>query len=358
MKDLTDEFLEILGKPESETLEYKAVLPPSKLIAQLICGFANSKGGYIILGIRENSEGIEVRGLSDDFHAIPGTHKALDYCEPKPTVNYLYFFDKGKKLYGIKIEPSKQPIFFENKLFKRTVHGNLMDNPETLSFRKKGFAKLKDFSDFCLSISTECTLSKTKLIEHYQSVLKIFDDQSSSLYPISPELPTVNQEGKIMTRILFSSCVDNFEGFLSDLLFEIFLAKPETLKSKQEVTIEEVLNCSDIQEFIRYYARQKLIKLQKGSVKGFIKENRQISALNVIDRDMQTHVEAILQIRHLYAHRNGIIDEKFKQYFPDSKLNTEFQMSIETVCDKLRYLIVVADLVDKAALKTYDLAAG
>ena len=35
----------IIGQAESQSLEYKAVLPPSKNIAQLICAFANADGG-------------------------------------------------------------------------------------------------------------------------------------------------------------------------------------------------------------------------------------------------------------------------------------------------------------------------
>jgi predicted HTH transcriptional regulator len=41
--NIENEIGHLIGTPESETLEYKAVLPPSKNIAQLICSFANSK---------------------------------------------------------------------------------------------------------------------------------------------------------------------------------------------------------------------------------------------------------------------------------------------------------------------------
>lgn len=47
-------------------------------------------------------------------------------------------------------------------------------------------------------------------------------------------------------------CADNFEIYLSDLLYEIYLANPSTLKSHQQVTIKEVLDCADMQEFVLY----------------------------------------------------------------------------------------------------------
>lgn len=203
----------------------------------------------------------------------------------------------------------------------------------------------------------ESTNSKTKLIEHYLSILKIFDDLGSILYPEHPDNPTTNQEGKVLSRILFSSFVDSFETYLSDLLYEIFLANPSTLKSKQEVTIEEVLNCSDLQEFVKYWAKQRLAKLQKGSVKGFIEENKQISQLGVLDKDKQKEIEKILQIRHLYTHRNGIVDEKFLQYYTDEHaINSEHRMSINQICDILCYLINIANQIDIAAINKFKLA--
>ncbi|POZ49572.1 hypothetical protein AADEFJLK_04657 [Methylovulum psychrotolerans] len=160
-------------------------------------------------------------------------------------------------------------------------------------------------------------------------------------------------------RILFSSFADNFETYLSDLLYEIFLAKPESLKSNQQVTIKEVLDCSDLQEFVKYWAKEKIGKLQKGSVKGFIAENDQIKKLAAIDESTQNEIEKILQIRHLYSHRNGIVDEKFLQFFTGQFiLNSEHQIPISQFCDKLCYLAAVADKIDLAATNKYKLAQG
>jgi hypothetical protein len=157
---------------------------------------------------------------------------------------------------------------------------------------------------------------------------------------------------------MFSSFVDNFETYLSDLLYEIFLANPSTLKSKQSVTLEEVLNCSDLQEFVKYWAKVKIGKLQKGSVRGFISENKQISDLNVLDDNSQNEIEKILQIRHLYSHRNGVVDEKFLQYFPAELLGSEHQMSITEICDKMEYLASIVNQIDLASYSKFKLVQG
>lgn len=356
--DITDEATQLIGQAKNTKLEYKAVLPPSRSMAQIIGSFANTEGGYLILGISERDDGsIEINGLSEDFHANEITHKALDILVPQPKVNYQYISFKGKKLYVVKVDKSDSPVSIEGKIYKRVDADIELINPIKTTFKVNGYARIESIHQQIEVYKSSATNAKTKLVEHYQSILKIMDDLGQILYPESVDAPTSNQEGKVLTRILFSSFVDNFETYLSDLLYEIFLAKPQTLKSKQEVTIEEVLNCSDLQEFVKYYAKKKINNLQKGSVKGFIEENKQISSLSVIDKSIQNEIEKTLQIRHLYAHRNGIVDEKFLQYYAGQfDLNTEHQMSISEICDKLCYLAEIVQRIDVAAIAKYKLA--
>ncbi len=355
---IANEINKLIGKKESTILEYKAVLPPSRSIAQMISSFANTNGGYIVLGVIENKDGtIEVIGLSEDFHANQIIHKALDLLSPSPNVHYEYVIYNGKKIYVIKIEKSDVPIAVENKIYIRVESSIILANAQETQFKQNGYARIKEINNQLEGYKQNSTNAKTRFLEHYQSILKIIDDLNLMLYPDDVNIPTNNQEGKVLSKILFSSFADNFETYLSDLLYEIYLACPSTLKSKQEVTVEEVLNCSDLHEFVSYVAKQKLGKLQKGSVKGFIQENKQIRDLGILNKQEQNEIEKILQIRHLYSHRNGIVDEKFLQYFVGQfDLNSEHQMSICEICDKLCYLAEIVDQIDLSAINKYKLA--
>lgn len=344
----------IIGMPEGDNLEYKAVLPPSRNIAQILASFANANGGFLILGV---SDDLNVIGLSSDFHAGAITHKAIDMLSPSPQVKHQYVKYHDSSLYVIKVEKSNAPVLMEGKIFRRAGVYNKLENPVEIDFQAEGYSKIMDINTQLGSYKAQATGSKVKFIEHYQNILKIIDDLHGTLYPQDPEIATNIQEGKTMSRILFSSFSDNFETYLSDLLYEIYLAKPETLKSNQQVSIKEVLDCSDMQEFVNYWANKKIGKLQKGSVKGFIDENPQINSLNVIDAYALDEIEKILQIRHLYSHRNGIVDEKFLQYYMGQfQLNTEHEMSISELLDKLSYLAYVANQIDLSAIGKYNLA--
>lgn len=355
--ELQEQVSSIILQPESEILEYKAVLPPSKSIAQIICSFANTNGGLLILGVSEIG-GLKVSGLSEDFRATSITHKAIDLLSPKPTVDYGYVQHNGKKLFAIKVEKSPIEISLEGKIFIRQGTRIVQSNSTTNIFQVGGYSRISSLNVSLESYKSGATDSKLKLLEHYQSVLKMVDNLKPLLYPEAPDKFTNIKEGKVLSRILFSSVVDNFETYLSDILFEIYLAKPETLKSEQMVKVEDVLNCTDIQEFITFWAKQKISKLQKGSVKGFIADNKQIKDLNVISNTIQDDVERILQIRHLYSHRNGIVDDKFIKYFPTGySYGSEHQMSIDEILDKIEYLSDIVDNIDNAAILKYSLSS-
>ena len=111
-----------------------------------------------------------------------------------------------------------------------------------------------------------------------------------------------------------------------------------------------MLEFRDMQEFISDHARKKVSKLQRGSVEGFIKKNGAINALNVFDANRQTGIEEILQIRHLYSHRNGIIDDKFREHFPAATLHAEHQLSLKDFLQRFEYL---AKAVDHVVLQAF-----
>jgi hypothetical protein len=353
--DIEKEVQELIGQPERVNLEYKAVLPPAATLARLICSFANTEGGFIVLGIAEDNGALRFNGLSDEFHAVPITHKAVDLLSPRPIVNYQYVSRDGKRLFVIKVERSDVPVALGGREYVRVgATSQLKQGEVQKSIRDP---KIERLSLSLKEQKKKSTGAKAKVLDHYLSVLNILDDLRGLLYPESSDKQTTVPEGRVLMRILFSSCADNFETYLSDLLYEIYLAKPETLKSEATISVREVLECADIQEFISAYAKKKLSKLQRGSVKGFIADNRQISGLGVFNDASEEVVEKILQIRHLYSHRNGIIDEKFQGYFPSAKLNEEHRMTLDEFLEKFEYLAQTINALDEAALAKYQLAS-
>jgi len=341
-----NEIKKIIGNKENEELEYKAVLPPSRTMAMLIASFANTKGGYIILGVTEtpNSHN-KVVGLSQDFRAKEIIQKSQELLFPKPVIYYEYLIIENKQIFVVKVEKSTKDILYDNKKYLRSKNGELSSD------KKGNHQSSTTYIDNLykvLNSTKRATGSFDSFKQHYLNIASILDDVIQK--------SRNKDETLILKRILFSSCVDTFEKYLSDILYEIFLANPNTMKSEEIVTIKEVLECADIQEFIIYFAGKKLQKLQKGNIKGFLKDAKQLSDLNAIDETALDEVSKILEIRHLFTHRNGVADQKFLSVFSNKILGEIVDLSIKELCEKLNELVNVTILIDTKAIEKHGLS--
>lgn len=351
---IAQETLARIGQPESEFLEYKAVLPPAATIAQLICAFANTKGGAIVLGVVEQEKTISINGLSDEFRAVPITRKAIDLLTPAPVVSYDYIHHGGKRLFLIEVAQSANEISFGGKAFVRT--GDRTTPKQAIPVKPLTELGIEKLRKALADDRKACTEARAKMLDHYESVLRILDDLRRLLYPKGASVPSDNAEGKMLMRILFASCADTFETFMSGLLYEIYLAKPETLKSDAPVKVKDVLDRADMDEFITWYAKEKLKKLQRGSVKGFIAENPTIKSLGAFDGTRIGEIEKILQVRHLFTHQNGIVDDKFRHYFTAANVNDEYLMTLDEFLKFFEYLADSAEAIDDKARNAFNLS--
>jgi hypothetical protein len=77
----------------------------------------------------------------------------------------------------------------------------------------------------------------------------------------------------------------------------------------------------------------------------------------VFDATRIEEIEKILQIRHLYTHQNGIVDDRFRKSFPLTKVNDEYRMTLEEFLNRFEYLAQAIEAVDEAASKDYQLAS-
>jgi hypothetical protein len=361
MADIAAELQQQVGQPEGGQLEYKAILIPARNMAMIMASMANATGGYLIFGVKEKpGSTIEVRGLSNDFKVISVVHKALDMLSPKPEVFYQYFTYQDKELYGIKITASPdKPVLLAGVRYLR-VGGEIATPDQKPKPRIVSYPRNVRISSTLQSLDAQkkgSTGARSKFLDHYLSILKLYAQGEDDLYPENFITPTSVPEGRVLSRILFSSCVDTFETYLSDLLYEIYLAVPDALKAGGEVKVADVMACADREEFIRWYASKRVRGLQKGSVKGFLVDNKELAKLEALTKDEVGDIEKILQIRHLYAHRNGTVDEGFLLYFKGKyELGTEHLMSMQETLDIMDQLVSAVGKIDAATVAEYDLS--
>lgn len=169
MIDLKKEAIARLRDLESDTLEYASILPPSKIIAQLISAFANTKGGYIILGVDSENN---IIGLSEDSKVDKIMENALNLLSTQPNMQHQYVLHQGKKLYAIKIEKSETLILVENTSYKRIGTTLFRDESVQLIASKKNEEPIKQKILFLAANPMDKDLAELEIGSEYRTIKK------------------------------------------------------------------------------------------------------------------------------------------------------------------------------------------
>ncbi len=115
---MSEHIFELLAAGESQTLEIKETAQDPLLLARLICAFANSDGGKILVGLKEY--GSEVVGVEEESLRII-YEKALQKLTPQ--VETTIAFIDVRILYKvaiIEIAPSQEIVLADGGAYVRT----------------------------------------------------------------------------------------------------------------------------------------------------------------------------------------------------------------------------------------------
>lgn len=86
ISDLTQRDLKLLiERGESVVLEFKKTIPSAEKIAREICAFANTMGGFILVGVADNGAIVGIRDYFEEEHWI--REAAERYCEPSAEIS-------------------------------------------------------------------------------------------------------------------------------------------------------------------------------------------------------------------------------------------------------------------------------
>lgn len=154
---------DLIMRGEGDELELKINLRDSGLLARLISSFANTKGGKIIIGVKENGElvGVNTSIIKRIFDS------ALKKISPIPKTSLEFIQSDNKDFAVIQIEKSISPIIAEGGFYIRKDTLTHPISPEDISFAIKSFPKKLDNEDLYKAIAKQ-----TEIIEKLREELK------------------------------------------------------------------------------------------------------------------------------------------------------------------------------------------
>lgn len=110
-----DQLQDFLQRGESDTAEFKTQVREPALLARIIAGFANNRGGTILIGVHElqGVVGTNTRLARSVFGA------AMHWLRPEPEVAYHEMEFDGKPVAVIFVKASPSLIFCRGQVFRR-----------------------------------------------------------------------------------------------------------------------------------------------------------------------------------------------------------------------------------------------
>lgn len=118
--------------------------------------------------------------------------------------------------------------------------------------------------------------------------------------------------GGYQSELMIIRLVDNFMSFLSETLQACMSKKPELLRSKEQIKTEDVLRFTNRRDLVDFLVNRKLNELSYGGLRGieeFLDQRLNIALVN--NDDERTRLSIAIELRNIYTHNRGIVNELF-----------------------------------------------
>mgnify|MGYP001155749813 CR=1 FL=1 len=170
------------------------------------------------------------------------------------------------------------------------------------------------------------------------------------------DVKSFRQFSELIRVLGLSYLLTIFEGYLADIVREIFLAHPEALKSGKELTAETVLSLGGREGIVSYLAEREVKELLYKSfprVTDYFdkKFNIDLSASGV----SAGKLNEIMQTRHIHVHNRGIVNRRYLDSVKDSKLRVGAYKSItrEYLRDSINSIRTLVGFIDAEVQRKY-----
>ncbi len=98
-------ILDLIAQGEHQQLDFKFEVSDSKKIARTLTAFANTDGGALLIGVKDNGNIAGIRS-EEEYYMIEAASEM--YCQPKVPFEAQEWNIEGKVVLEIKVHPSTQ----------------------------------------------------------------------------------------------------------------------------------------------------------------------------------------------------------------------------------------------------------
>lgn len=324
---------------EGESIEFKKVFPSKdENMAKCVVGFANTQGGYIIIGVCENQNGISIVGQEEDLESLQLKFKGLVDNYTTGVLYSIYLENINEKnIAFIKVEKSDEIVYFTRKAtspermtaYQRTVDGTIkpLDETTTRKLYKKVY-KYMTLEAFLISLYNKNW--------RFFEPKKWNDKFERRFYCAKYQLPNFTVTS---TPLLYATCVTRAQN--NEAAWKVYshgqgLGTHCVQLELDIVELRKELNSSNLlieERAVDYKSENYILNLHK-------KETKHYS--EYFDNfDYRKFLKLLTLKREAYSHEQEVrLFAKPKEYTPISKgkqcLNIDLHIEWNNVIKKVR----------------------
>jgi len=150
-------------------------------------------------------------------------------------------------------------------------------------------------------------------IEKYQSWQQNIDNSSAT--------EQMEQHKRRYFEMLLCREVDNYLVYISELLADIFRAKPETLRSGEMVRLDTVLRHGTMKDLINELADRRVHELSYSGLKDLSVYFKEKLGLSLFQGESdEQHAVQIIEQRNLIVHARSVVNPLFLRKIPNSTI--------------------------------------
>lgn len=211
-------LLDLIEEGENLTCEFKRKFSTPEKIAREMIAFANTKGGYLIIGVDDDKEIVGVESEKTESELI--LDAAQNYCEPPLRINIDYVEIKGKEVVVVEILESKlKPHRIQDYLNELDINNSVV----TIRVNDKSVQASKEMIRIMKSRSSEMSLKKYSIGANEKAVFEYLDKNErisvkelSNYVNISERRASRTLVKLVRANLLFLHTKDNGEEFFTN----------------------------------------------------------------------------------------------------------------------------------------------
>lgn len=194
------------------------------------------------------------------------------------------------------------------------------------------------------------------------------DPELAAEFQPDPDFPTLGPYGVTLKKysqpflqMLVCRLVDNFSTYLSEVIREVLHAKPEILRSGEQVRVDYVLKFSSLEELTADLIDRKVADL---SYRGFAELEKWFTeklGVSLVDSESRRRdLIEVIETRNVFVHNRGIVGPKYCRNVPDSpfSLGQARTVDLDYLIHAFTVLVGGGHTLDERLGAKYSLGGG